>query len=569
MALSAGTRLGPYEILSPLGAGGMGEVYRSRDSKLNRPIAIKILPEIAATDADRRARFQREAQTIAALNHPNIVTIYSVEEAEGLLFLTMELVDGTSLDTLLVKGGLPLARIFALAIPLADAVSAAHQRGITHRDLKPANVMVIAEGRVKVLDFGLAKLVEPALVDPGLSALATRTLTGEGGILGTVAYMSPEQAEGKPADHRSDIFAIGVMLYELATGERPFKGETSVSLLSSIIKDTPHSVTDLKAILPRELSRIIKHCLMKDPEYRYQSAKDLRNDLRQLQQDSESGELDASGGAAADARMRVGVTTRRKATLLVAISTVVLLALAAVVGRFWLTRSASASGPIDSLAVLPFVNAGADPNAEYLSDGITENLINSLSQLPKLRVVPRSTVFRYKGRQIDLQTIGRQLTVRAVLTGRVVQRGDTLNIQTDLVDVTADSQLWGRQYTRTFADLITVQEDRHGGVRQAAPPADHRPAEAADEALHREPRSPPVVSQGPVLLEPSDRTEPPAGHGVLPASDRERPRLRVGVGRLGRRLLALWLLRCRFTTRGRPERQRSGVEGLRDRRHAG
>jgi serine/threonine protein kinase len=313
MALVPGARLGPYEILSLLGTGGMGEVYRAHDPKLKRDVAIKVLPQHTAADPDRRARFEREAQSIAALNHPNIVTIHSVEDADGMLFLTMELVDGQPLDEVIVKGGLPLARLLALAIPLADAVSAAHQKGITHRDLKPTNVMVTADGRVKVLDFGLAKLVEATPVVQGVSELQTRALTGEGRIVGTVAYMSPEQAEGKPVDHRSDIFSLGVMLYELSTGERPFTGDTSVSLLSSIIRDTPRSATDLKPALPRELSRIIKQCLVKDPEYRYQSAKDIRNELRALQQESESGELDASRGARVDAGGPVGLWKRRRA----------------------------------------------------------------------------------------------------------------------------------------------------------------------------------------------------------------------------------------------------------------
>ena len=262
MALVAGARLGAYEILAPLGAGGMGEVYRARDTRLKRDIALKVLPDSTAGAPERRARFEREAQSIAALSHPNIVTIHSVEEAHGVLFLTMEYVEGKPVSDLIVKAGLPLTQILNLAIPLADAVSAAHQRGITHRDLKPANVMVTADGRVKVLDFGLAKLMEASPVEMGVTGLPTSPLTGEGRIVGTVAYMSPEQAEGKPCDHRSDIFSLGVMLYELATGERPFKGDTSVSVISSIIKDTPRAVTDLRPALPRELGRIIRHCLV-------------------------------------------------------------------------------------------------------------------------------------------------------------------------------------------------------------------------------------------------------------------------------------------------------------------
>jgi TolB-like protein/Flp pilus assembly protein TadD len=454
--LSPGSRLGSYEIQALLGSGGMGEVYRAQDTRLRRTVALKVLNAELAADPERRARFEREAQSVAALNHPNIVTIYSVEDAGGVLFLTMELVEGQPLSDLIVKGGLPLGRILPLVIPLADAVSAAHQKGITHRDLKPANVMVTADGRVKVLDFGLAKLMDPSPVAPGASGLPTTLETGEGRIVGTVAYMSPEQAEGRSVDQRSDIFSLGVILFELATGERPFKGDTSVSLLSSIIKDTPTSIADLKPACPRELARIVKHCLVKDPEYRYQSAKDLRNDLHHLRQDSHSGELEAAGGIAAVAKDRLA--PRRRPAIIATATALAILAAVLVGWRFWNPRPPS-GGPIESLAVLPFVNVGADPNAEYLSDGITENLINSLSQLPQLRVVPRSTVFRYKGREIDLPKIGRELTVRAVLTGRVVQRGDTLNIQTELVDVAEDSQLWGRQFMRPFADLITVQDE--------------------------------------------------------------------------------------------------------------
>jgi serine/threonine protein kinase/tetratricopeptide (TPR) repeat protein len=451
-----GSQIGGYRIDALLGRGGMGEVYRAHDLKLKRDVAIKLLPQDTAADPERHARFEREAQAIAALNHPNIVTIHSVEDADGVLFLTMELVEGHPLDAEIVADGLPLARILALAVPLADAVSAAHQKGITHRDLKPANVMVTPDGRVKVLDFGVAKLVEASDVAPDVTALPT-VLTGEGRIVGTAAYMSPEQAEGKPVDHRSDIFSLGVLLYELATGERPFTGDTQLSLLSSILRDTPRAVTDLRPTLPRDLARIIKRCLAKDPEYRYQSAKDLRNELRELRDESESHEPDEVKGDQIAAAPPVKIRTWRKANL-IAIGLVALAAASVAGAWLWFTPT-SADGPIDSLAILPFVNAGADPDADYLSDGITENLINSLSQLPQLRVVPRSTVFRYKGRDLDFKKIAAELSVRAVLTGRVVQRGDTLNIQTDLVDVTEDAQLWGRQYSRAFADLIPVQEE--------------------------------------------------------------------------------------------------------------
>jgi serine/threonine protein kinase/Tol biopolymer transport system component len=301
LALTSGTRLGPYEIVTAIGAGGMGEVYKARDPRLNRLVALKLLPAVAANDTERRDRFEREAQAVAALNHPGIVTIHSVEQADGQFFLTMELVEGRSLADAMPPTGLSLDRLLKIAIPVADAMAAAHQKSITHRDLKPANIMLGEgehAGRVKVLDFGLAKLAEAPTAAMGATslptALETKPTTGEGRILGTVAYMSPEQAEGKPIDARSDLFSLGVILYEMATGQRPFTGDTSISIISSIVKDTPKSVTELNPALPRDLGRIIRRALSKDLERRYQTAKDLRNDLEELKASLDSGELQTS-----------------------------------------------------------------------------------------------------------------------------------------------------------------------------------------------------------------------------------------------------------------------------------
>ena len=291
MPLSPGTQLGSYEIVSLLGAGGMGEVYRARDPRLKREVALKVLPEVAAVDADRRERFTREALAVAALNHPHIVTIHSVEDAGTAIFLTMELVEGRSLAEALPPTGLPIERVLTIGIAVADATSAAHQKGITHRDLKPGNIMLgegEQAGRIKVLDFGLAKVVDAQRGAVGASMLPTEApaqtapITAEGRILGTVAYMSPEQAEGRTIDGRSDLFSLGVVLYEMATGRRPFAGDTNLSILSSILKDTPKSVTDINPAIPPELGRIIRRALAKDPERRYQTAKDLRNDLEDL-----------------------------------------------------------------------------------------------------------------------------------------------------------------------------------------------------------------------------------------------------------------------------------------------
>jgi Tol biopolymer transport system component/predicted Ser/Thr protein kinase len=281
--------LGHYRIIETLGTGGMGEVYAAEDTKLHRRVALKVLPAVFATDPSFRERFEREAQAVAALNHPNIVTIHSVEEDAGRPFITMECVEGRPLSAAIVRGGLPLDRILRIGIEVADAMAAAQQRGITHRDLKPANIMITADGRAKVLDFGLAKVRDAELAQTGEQVTRmSRSLTGEGRILGTVSYMSPEQAEGKSVDPRSDIFSFGVILHEMATGERPFQGDTNVSIISSIIKDTPKPVTGINPALPADFGRIVRRCLAKDPSRRYQTAADLRNELEELKQDSGS-----------------------------------------------------------------------------------------------------------------------------------------------------------------------------------------------------------------------------------------------------------------------------------------
>jgi serine/threonine protein kinase/Tol biopolymer transport system component len=400
MPLTAGDRLGSYEIVSLLGAGGMGEVYRARDPRLQRDVALKVLPDVAAADADRRERFMREALAVAALNHAHIVTIHSVEEASTTVFLTMELVEGRSLAEALPSGGLPIERVLAIGIAVADAVSAAHQKGITHRDLKPANIMLGEgehAGRIKVLDFGLAKIearvdVAGASMLPTGAPAHTAPMTAEGRILGTVAYMSPEQAEGKAIDGRSDLFSLGVVLYEMATGRRPFTGDTNLSILSSIIKDTPASVTDVNPALPRDLNRIIRRALAKDPERRYQSAKDLRNDLEDLKESlSAAGPmLETAAGAVAssspsvssatvappasssDAQVLLGLARRNSSRL--AIAAVVLVAGVAAVlyamrGRDVAAPSASEEASLSGWDVTQLTTTGVADRPAISPDG--------------------------------------------------------------------------------------------------------------------------------------------------------------------------------------------------------
>jgi serine/threonine protein kinase/tetratricopeptide (TPR) repeat protein len=468
MGLSAGARLGVYEVISLLGAGGMGEVYRARDPKLNRVIAIKVLPEATAADPDRRARFEREAQSIAALSHPNIVTIYSVEEADSELFLTMEYVEGKPLSDVIVKGGLPLPQILSLAIPLADAVSAAHQKGITHRDLKPANVMVTTDGRLKVLDFGLAKLVTAPLLNDGISGLPTAELTGEGRIVGTVAYMSPEQAEGKPIDHRTDIFSLGVMLYELATGERPFQGDTSISVLSSIIKDSAQPVTALRPSLPRELSHIIHRCLVKDADHRYQTAKDVRNELEDLKRDTEvrlqttddlSGALKPSAESAAIPVVTTPAPKRR--TLWKAVTTTATVVGVGVIVAFVYLSRARAFHERDSVVIADFANKTGEP---VFDDTLKEALDVQLRQSPFLSVLSEQRVqgtLRLMGRgRSDKLTpdvardVCQRTASKALIAGSIAQIGKSYVISLDATNCRAGDTIDKRQAKAASQDEV-------------------------------------------------------------------------------------------------------------------
>jgi eukaryotic-like serine/threonine-protein kinase len=437
MSLTAGTRLGPYEVLGPLGAGGMGEVYLARDPRLGRDVAIKVLPSHLANDPDALKRFEREARAVAALSHPNILAIFDVGSDQGLTYAVMELLEGETLRDRLRRGAMPWREAVDIAASIGDALSTAHAKGVIHRDLKPENIFLTSEGRAKVLDFGLARHALAA-ADSDETAAATQP----GTIMGTVGYMSPEQVRGRVAEAPSDIFSLGCVLYEMVAGRRAFARETAAQTMAAIIEQPVASLADSDRQVPRELDRTLARCLEKDPRARIQSARDLAFALRDL-----------TTGAAAD-----GTVTFSRARFSVPLWIPAVLAVVlGVAGYAW--RYGVGSGGTDSIAILPFVNASGNADMDYLGDGITESLINSLSQIPNLAVISRNAVFRYKGRVTDAQEIGRSLNVKAVLTGRVAQRGDGLSISAELVDVRNNRQLWGDQFNRKLNDLQAVQEE--------------------------------------------------------------------------------------------------------------
>ncbi|HXV74764.1 MAG TPA: protein kinase [Candidatus Polarisedimenticolaceae bacterium] len=400
-----GKTLARFKILDRLGSGGMGEVYLAEDATLDRRVALKVLPAALAGDPNGLRRFEREAKTIAALNHPNIVTIHSVEESEGLHFLTMELVEGRSLEQRVDPGGMALPDFLRIARPLVDAVCAAHEKGITHRDLKPANVMIGDDGRVKVLDFGLAKLHDGPRADD-ITGIQTQGLTQDGMIVGTVPYMSPEQVQGRAADHRSDIFSLGVIFFELITGKRPFRGASSADLISSILRDTPEPVSDVRVGLPNHLGRIIRRCLNKDPQDRYQTARDLLNELKELRDERVSVDPD-----------------------------------------------------VHSIAVLPFANMSPDPAQEYFCEGIAEELINGLGRIKNLRVASRTSAFQFKGSKHDIREIGDRLNVGKVVEGSVRKAGDRVRINAQLINVSDGYRLWSERYDRKLEDIFAIQDE--------------------------------------------------------------------------------------------------------------
>jgi serine/threonine protein kinase/Tfp pilus assembly protein PilF len=443
-----------YKILEKLGEGGMGIVYKAHDAELNRIVALKFLPHYLTSDSLEKERFYHEARAASALNHPNITTIHEVKEFENpatagkQLYIAMEYVEGKTLKVLIEHEILPIKKVLDIAIQVCDGLAAAHEKGIVHRDIKSENIMLTPKGQAKIMDFGLAKVK------------GSTKLTKEGSTLGTAAYMSPEQAQGEEVDYRSDIFSFGVVLYELLTGKLPFRGEHHAALMYSIINEEPPPIARFNEKVTPEIERIVSRALAKDKEDRYQHADDL---LAELRHERKKLEYAKTGYVSAPITVPTMSASKRWKIGAGGLAAVIIIGL----GIYFFIFKTKA---IDSIAVLPFINVNADSTLEYLSDGITENLINSLTQLSNLRVIPRSTAFHYKWKDIDPREVGNTLKVRSLLTGRVIQRGSELNIQLDLIDIKTEAQIWGAQYNRKLSDLASVQDEIVRGVSQKLQP---------------------------------------------------------------------------------------------------
>jgi len=488
MALIPGTRLGRYEIRAKIGAGGMGEVYLAQDTKLDRKVALKILPAEVAVDRNRMERFIREAKAAAALNHPNIAHIYEIGEHDGTNFIAMEYIDGQTLREL-IRNHTDLGKLLRHLQHTAEGLAKAHAAGIVHRDLKPENIMVTRDGHAKILDFGLAKLIETKRPSDTSSEVATAILlqpSQPGTILGTVGYMSPEQAQGKTdeIDQRSDIFSFGCILFEAVTGQKAFEGKDAVESLNKIIREPVAPISELNPSAPVDLQRVVRRCLAKDPDERYQTIKDVAIELKEVRREmkppgidttippppSETSRFPSSNTESATSASPASLSTRpssaefllsgiKQHKLATTVIVVILIIAGSAIGLAAYFHARNTEVAIESIAVLPFANQSNDTNVEYLSDGLTESIINSLTQLPNLKVTPRSSAFRYKGKETDPLKAGNELGVRAILTGRLLQRGDDLLVSAELIDVRDNKQIWGDRYQRKISDLLGVQRD--------------------------------------------------------------------------------------------------------------
>lgn len=466
----SGQHFGHYQIQSLLGKGGMGEVWRAHDARLGRDVALKVLPAAFAQDADRLRRFEQEARAISALNHHNIITIHEIGQHDERHFIITELVDGVSLRQHLHGTRLPVLEALDLTIQIASALAAAHQAGVVHRDIKPENVMLRPDGYVKVLDFGLAKLTGWQMADGGLrieeaetssqperrnppSAISNPQSTDSGQTMGTASYMSPEQASGLEIDARSDIWSLGCVLYEMVTGRLAFKCATTRDIIAAILQTEPTAITEAASELPAELDRIARKALSKDCAARYQTVNELASDLMRLKKQLEAA-AEPERTVPPENKHATDIFKRRKPA--VAIALLVVIALAGAAYRY---LAPSGKGPINSIAVLPFANASGDPNLEYLSDGVSESLINTLAQLPGVKVIARGSAFKYKGKEVDLEEVARLLGVQAIVTGRVARHEENLQISAELMDTRDKTQMWGEQFNRPAADVLHVQAE--------------------------------------------------------------------------------------------------------------
>ena len=446
----SGRMLGHYEVLEKLGEGGMGVVYRAFDTQLRREVAIKVLPERSQRDQQRLLRFEREALLLASLNHPNIVSIYSVERNDDGPFIVMEVIDGKPLSKVIPQDGMEVKRFLKLAVQLADAVGAAHAHGVQHRDLKPSNIMITTDDKLKITDFGLARFLDP-VPDPRMSSGHTPTLFGtrDGVVLGTAAYMSPEQAEGKPTDPRSDIFSIGIVMYEMITGKLPFEGDSQAAVISSILRDTPAPVAQVRPAAPRHLSRIIDQCLEKEADLRFQVAHDLRNSLVKLEEEVKSGRVYA------EPRRRPRVLRTSSRNLLIVAACFVLLAVLFLAYQWW----GGAWNEELSVAVLPLKNLSPSPGDDYIGDGVTEDIISQLSMFPDFTVISSTSVMRYKGSTEPPAKIGRELGVTHLLEGSFRREGDQLRIVTRLVEAASEHAVWAASFDRHIQGLFALQSE--------------------------------------------------------------------------------------------------------------